>query len=135
MNLSIDNWPYVWFGLWKEFGEGYENYPSIQNFIEVDINRNYEIERLKDYICNGYVVASTSRNNFPSPFTGEGKTGSISFRTDGKWIWLDDIYEYIVKYHLVIPNIWYKEIKNKDFTLPILSEDQLADIEWPINPI
>lgn len=131
MKLNAKNWPYKWFGYWKEYGMGYEMYPSIADFVDLNINAGYNKDRLKEYLNNGIIVASTSRRNFPSPFTGERKPGSISWRTDGEWMWLDNISEFIEQNHLIIPDIWYDEILKKKFTIPPNIDDkQLDGLKW-----
>jgi hypothetical protein len=51
--------------------------------------------------------------------------------TDGKWIWLDDIVDYIEQHGLAIPDVWYKEIGKNNFNIPEVSDDQLEMLEWP----
>lgn len=135
MENNSKNWPYYWFGLWKEFGDNYEKYPSINDFVDKKVNKEYQTNKLINYLNNGIIVASTSRMNFPSPFTGEIKSGSISFRTDGKWLWLDNISEFIENNDLVIPENWYTEISDNRFLMPNVTKDQIESMQeqWAIG--
>lgn len=131
MKYNYNNWPFKWYGLWKEYGTGYENYPSIKEFIDQQKNRTYNKERLIEYLNTGVVVATTSKRNFISPFKSDNESGSISFRTDGKWLWLDNISEFISHNELTIPENWYNEILDRDFIIPEVAESQLQGLEWP----
>lgn len=74
------------------------------------------------------MVATTSNRNFPSPFNSEIESGTISFRTDGKWVWLDNISKFIDHNDLAIPENWYKEILNSNFIIPIIEESQFQKL-------
>lgn len=65
---ELENWPYKWFGFWKEYGEDYGSFPSIGTFINNEINRNYPKFLLLDYLKNGHVVASTKQICFSKSF-------------------------------------------------------------------
>jgi hypothetical protein len=129
MIYNSKNWPFKWFGFWKEYGLEYCNYPSIVDFKDEDINKSYRKDKLLKYISEGTVVVSTSQLGFPSPITGELKNGTVSFRTDGQWLWLDNIYHLIESSDLIIPEVWYSEIESKDFLLPKMI--QTENLEWP----
>lgn len=131
MNYSYRNWPFRWFGIWKEYGIKYTNYPAIQMFVDPSINCIYEKQMLIEYLNRGIIVATTSRINFPSPFDGKISPGSISFRTDGNYMWLDNISELINYNNLIIPEKWHNEMKMKHFIMPEVSESQLENVEWP----
>lgn len=126
--ITIENWPYKWFGFWKEYGPNYAKYPSAFVFVDKERNQRYDKVRLKEYLDKGIVVASTSRVNFPSPFTGKPGDGAISFRTDGTWVWFDDLFDYIDEHDLAVPDQWYEHIKKNNFTVPDIKYEDL-DLE------
>lgn len=128
---ELENWPYKWFGFWKEYGEDYNNFPSIISFISNEINNNYPKFQLLDYLKNGHVITSTSRSAFQNPFTSQIESGAISIRTDGKWIWLDNICDFIEHNNLVIPFSFYENIKKNNFIIPKENSFNLEDLEWP----
>lgn len=134
MEHDINNWPYRWYGLWKEYGKEYEKFPSIKSFINPIENARYHKEKLRNYIEAGHVYATTSSFNFPSPFDKKIKDDSISFRTDGKWLWLDNIIDFIDHNNLAIPIEWYNDILLRQYVMPPVSPHQIEDlklIKWP----
>ncbi|WP_212006473.1 hypothetical protein [Chitinophaga sp. HK235] len=127
MNYTLHNWPYQWLGPWKEYGEGYEKYPSIKDFVDHEINAGYD-KRLIEYLNNGVIVCVTSGISFPSPFDGEIKRGTVAYRTDGKWLWLDNIADFVVENGLAIPEQWYYEIRERNFIIPDVSDEQIEQL-------
>ena len=129
---EVDDWPHHWFGVWAEFGPAYQKCPSVHSFVKPDINAGYRKASLYKYLTTAPIVASTSRVNFPNAFTGDRVTGSISFRTDGKWLWLDDLAEYIDKYNVTIPARWLNDIEAHNYSPPKeLPGNVSGSLEWP----
>jgi len=120
----IANWPNKWFGFWREYGQAYHRCPSIRDFVNPLISLKYD--RL-----TAQVVASTSRSSFPCPFTGERKAGSISIRTDGSWLWLDDLADYIDDYNVVIPANWLTEIEIRSYIPPRVDLSKIQELQQP----
>ncbi len=131
MSYNSKNWNHTWFGFWNEYGEGYENCPSVFDFIDKTINETYDKTLLCNYLNNGIVLVSTSLHCFPSPVDGKITYGSVSYRTDGKWVWFDNIVSFIENDNLTIPEVWYQEIEAKKFIFPDVSSDQLDNIGFP----
>lgn len=129
--LSLQNWPSAWYGYWQEYGPDYATYPSAQQFVDPSRTSQYNLVELTRYLRSGYVVAATSRINFPCPFTGEKTPGSLCALTDGKRFWLADLPEYIEHFNLALPDAWYAAIQANNFQLPRLTETQLEELEYP----
>jgi hypothetical protein len=128
---NLERWKHRWFGVWREYGPGYEACPSARDFVFPEITRTYDKRRLKEYLTNAHVIASTSRSRFPCPFTGRRTTGSISFRTDGHWLWLDDLADYVDRFDIAIPSEFLENIEKNGFTPPVVLEDVTQKLEWP----
>lgn len=131
MEYNFKTWPYKWFGLWKEYGDQYQQYPSVYNFVNSDVNSMYDKKKLHHYLSSGLLISSTSGLNFRSPFDDTIIADSVSFRTDGTWLWLDNISKLIELNDLIIPEELYKEIQANNFTVPkdiIFNEN---DFTWP----
>lgn len=127
----MKNWPHKWFGFWKEYGQAYEKYPSAIDFVDKHRNSSYDKVRLKQYLESGIVVVTTSRINFPSPFTGKQEPGDISYRTDGTWVWFDNLFDYIGHHDLAIPDEWYEHIKKNNFEIPEIENLDMATLDLP----
>ena len=129
---NADQWPYRWFGVWAEYGTVYAKCPSAISFVVPATNAKYEKAKLRAYLTSAPVVASTSRRNFPNPFTGERAAGSVSFRTDGKWLWLDDLADYVDHHAVTLPDAWLAEIEERNYIPPeSVADEVVAQLEWP----
>lgn len=131
MNYNIENWPFRWFGFWREYGIDYVNLPSINDFIDFDLNQKCDVIRMLLYLRNGRVLASTSMSSFPSPISGEFGRGAGSIRTDGKWLWFDPVCDLIENNGVVIPKMFYLDIIKNNFIIPEISDEDIDKLEWP----
>ena len=129
-NISIDLWSSKWFGIWREYGDSYKNYPSVNEFIFPEIVKKYELKKLLNYLRNCQVISATSREHFPDPVTGEIIYGSICYRTDGKWLWLDDLPDYIEKHSVAIPKEFLKNIEDNGY-IPLEWSGDFKNLDWP----
>jgi hypothetical protein len=129
--LDIYTWPNRWFGFWREHGEKGKNCPSVFDFVIPEINRTYDKERLVHYLRNAPIITATSRSEFLNPFNSTEYFESICFRSDGVWLWVDDLAEYIVENDVVIPVLWLKHILQQKYQLPSSSEIEEGKLDWP----
>lgn len=128
--MTLDNWNTKWYGIWKEHGEGYENYPGIHLFVDESRVKTYNLEKLGEYLTQAPAVVVTSRLGFPNAFTGEVSGDSFALRTDGNWIWYDDLFDYIKYHNVAIPDRWYEEIKKADFKIDPSVEQNISNIDF-----
>lgn len=131
MNYNMNNWPFQWFGFWKEYGIGYENCPSIHDFIDVEVNKRYDKQALINCLKHSHVLVTTSAVSFPSPISGKVGNEEASIQTDGEWLWFDAIILSIEFDGLVIPTRWYKEMEVRGFNSGNVTEDMIAQLNWP----
>lgn len=129
MNL-VENWQHKWFGMWHEQGEGCENYPSINEFIRPEIVAKYRFKELTNYLENSQMVSVTSGDYSPDPYTGRIIKESISFVTDGEWLWLDNLPYFIQKYNVAIPVSFLKRIESNNYK-PVKWSGDFDSLEWP----
>jgi hypothetical protein len=129
---KLEQWNHKWFAVWQEYGPAYEECPRVRDFVFPEVTRNYDKHRLREYLTTAHIVASTSRNQFPCPFTGKRTGGSISFRTDGHWLWLDDLADYIDQFNVAVPSEFLKTIENNGYVPPPVTDEGIAErLEWP----
>jgi len=131
MDYHKSNWPYKWFGFWKEYGVEYINFPSVISFLDNSINQNYKKEKLLSYLRNGKVVAITSHSSFPNPINGQLRYGTIAMQTDGKWVWLENICDLIENNILIIPDDFLQWIEHNNYIMPNVSDIDISKLEWP----
>ncbi len=130
---NMKSWPHKWFGSWMEMGSTYSHCPSIYDWVIPERATQYgnDLPYILHYLANGYCLVATSASAFPNVITGERRKGSLSFRTDGVWIWQDDLGDYIVKNKVAIPEEFFIHMKDKGFILPDESYIKKDELEWP----
>lgn len=114
----LDQWNHKWCGVWQEYGPAYESCPSVREFVIPEVASRYDKVRLREYLTKAQVVATTSRSSCPCPFTGKRTHGSVSFRTDGEWLWFDDLADYIDQFNVAIPSSWLRKIESNGYVPP-----------------
>jgi hypothetical protein len=57
--------------------------------------------------------------------------GSISFRSDGIWLWLDDLPEYIDKFNVALPSAFLGNILQNQYVPPPVGKEAAKKLEWP----
>ena len=127
----LDLWNHKWFGLWQEYGPAYEDCPRARDYVVPEVASHYDKARLREYLTKAQIVATTSRHSFPCPFTGKRIAGSISFRTDGQWLWLDDLSDYIDQFDIAIPTAWLQQIEANGYVPPPVDLDAIERLEYP----
>jgi len=129
---TLGQWPHKWFGAWRESHRGNDTYPQIREFVSPELVATYDKSRLREYLTTAQVAATTSRNSFPNPFTGKRSFGSLCWRTDGVWLWLDDLPDYIEQHDVALPDAMLSHIEGRGYRLPRpLDEESLKALEWP----
>jgi len=128
----LDQWNHKWFGYWKEHGPQFEDCPSVHEFVFPEVVATYDKARLREYLTQSQIVATTNRWNFPSPFTGERTWGTIAGMTDGEWSWLSDLPDYIEQHDVAIPTAWLQKIIARNYVPPPpVDEDVIMGMEGP----
>lgn len=131
MNTPRQSWQHRWFGVWQEYGEAYRRCPSITDFICPGTLTDHEKKKVAHYLDNAHLVVTTSRTQFPCAISGHRHLGSISFRTDGHWLWLDDLSHYVVEHDVCIPSQMLEAIRVNGFEPPEVTDKQVQELEWP----
>ena len=129
--MDLDGWPHRWFGYWREYGPKYLRCPSIREFVRPDVTATYDKARLRRYLTSAACIAATSRAAFPDPFTGERLGGSVSWRTDGRWTWMDNLPDYIEEHDVALPTAFLREIVARDYVAPPVDPRVFPQLESP----
>lgn len=130
--MSENIWNHKWFGFWREFGFEYSKCPSIYNWIYPNEDNYYgkELPRILHYLRTGISISTTSAVAFPNPFNEQYQCGATSIRTDGVWIWLDLLADYMERNNVYIPESFYCHIKGNSFTLPDVLSVNPKNLDW-----
>ena len=128
---SLDEWNQTWFGVWRETGDAYRKCPSIKEFVSPAVSERYDKHCIAHYLSSAKIVAATSRIGFPCVVCGTSFTGSISYRTDGRWLWLDDLSHYVQEHNVAIPTAMLETIQRHDYEPPDVTDNQVDALEWP----
>ena len=126
----IQNWPYKWFGMWKDQRDGFKNYPALEDFIHPQVVLAYPHEKLFHYLEDSQMISATSGEYAPDPCTGEIVQSSICFITDGEWLWLNSLPYYIDKYKVAIPVAFLDHIERNEYK-PVKWDGDIHDLDWP----
>jgi hypothetical protein len=118
------------FGYWREHNENYSYNPKIEEYVDVEINNTYEKNKLVGYLNAGGIVAVTSGLAFENPFTKEKFSDSFAVKTDGLYMWPEDLVVYIEHNGVVIPDEWYKYIESNNFKIPEAVKLENPDVDW-----
>lgn len=131
------DWPHRWFGLWKEEGLDNPRYPSIHDFIEPELEPPPDQDRLIDYLQAAPIVCVMSQMSSPDVITGEeiDFQDSLSVRTDGVWLWYDDLPHYMRRHGVRLPDALVARIREMNYMPPELGDLELGVIlptlDWP----
>lgn len=129
---GLGKWQHRWFGMWRENGDAYIECPSIHDFVCPTASADYNKEKIAYYLDNAKVIATTSRLNFPCVISGKLFIGQISYRTDGHWLWLDDLSHYVREHDLCIPSAMMEAIRERNYEPPEVANELIEKLEWPL---
>jgi hypothetical protein len=126
----FEQWTNRWFGCWAEFGERYSACPKLEDFIDLQW-QHPQIDKIITYLKNAPVVATTSRLAIPwARGDGDGRS-VLSYRTDGVWLWLDDLDYYVLAIRVRLPDAFVKHIETVDFKFPAAESISPHQLQWP----
>ena len=128
---NAENWDHAWFGVWKETGPVFKKCPSIHEFIDEKVTDYRDKDKILEYLEKAQVVATTSRLSFPCVLTKKKFTGSLSYRTDGIWLWPDDLAYYVREHHVRLPVKMLETIRLNSYTPPTVSLETIQTLERP----
>jgi hypothetical protein len=123
-------WPERWFGCWREFGRGYERCPAVGTFVDGSWAHPRHAD-IVAYLSSAPVVATTSRSAIPWAIgPGDGRS-TVSYRSDGGWLWLDDLDYYVAEHGVRLPDAFVAAIEARAYTPPDDLGADIDDLPWP----
>ena len=130
MASQFATWPFRWFGCWREFGPAFGRCPGIDEFVDEGWH-HARVDELVRYLARAPMVSVTSRLALPWA-RGEGDDrASVAWRTDGVWLWLDDLDYYVADQSVRPPDAFVARIEARDFAPPKRLRIDRSVLEWP----
>lgn len=130
MMSPFADWPHRWFGCWREFGRGFTRCPSIDEFVD----EGWQHPRRGDlvrYLSRAPSVAVTSRVAIPwARGEGDGRT-SVGYRSDGVWLWFDDLDYYVTEQAVRPPDALVAHVEQNRYRPPRRLRVDRAALDWP----
>lgn len=107
----------------KPIGQWQEHYPfnksvvlpSIKNHINKNFKERADFKQIINYLKKGKNVLASSRIAFPNIFTGEVYSGALCYRTDGEYLWPDDLVMYMEKHDIGLPDYFIEHILKNEY--------------------
>jgi hypothetical protein len=127
----LHDWEHRWFGFWSEYGPSFSRCPSIREFLRPRSGGSYDCNAVATYLSTAHVIMSTSRMAWPNPFGLSARPTSLSMRTDGVWVWPDDLAEQVEELGVALPTSLLEHMARNGFRPPGVSEQQIQELEWP----
>lgn len=126
--MNYISWVYRGISFFKEeiidpSDEKISRYPSIKDFQQDEVYTLEIRNKLCDYLANCPAIVSTSYNRL-NAYTLK-PTFSLTYFTDGDFIFTNLLQEYIYQDNFALPQKWYELIKARDY----LNEDFELDYE------
>lgn len=126
-----------WYGFWKEQGPSYANFPSILESVSQDWPERQN-NSLLHYLVTSPLLSVTFRG--ACLFCGElcyllkDEQLSTALRTDGVWVWPDEIVHYIEHHGVMIPSDMFSHIKKKRYRIKSVDVEEIAS-DFPTLPL
>ena len=130
---TFEDWPYRWFGNFREQSKAYALCPSILEFVDPAWD---EVIRGKviNYLENAFCLTATSRFDFPRVFEGRecledaGEGISFCVLTDGVWTWNSNLSHYARHHCVRVPDAMVKHMVKQSFRPPAVIE--VPEDDW-----
>jgi hypothetical protein len=85
-------------------------------------------QMIVDYLNSGYVLLDAPETAV-DVITGKTRIiGASSLVSDGTWVWRTDLSHYLANYHLSFPADFTEHLIRCGYSIPMLSESDLATI-------
>src|SRR5580700_2661717 len=101
MMMNAQKWTYTWFGFWREAPDGFEDCPSVFDWIDPEWKKGADVDLVARYLELCPFVLATSGD--VCAVCGSVAKDTLAYRTDGAWYWPDDLSHYIVQHSVRLP--------------------------------
>lgn len=130
MTSPFAAWPHRWFGCWREFGRGFMRCPSIVDFVDEGWQHPRRADLVR-YLTRAPSIAVTSRLAIPWARGDGDDRSAVSYRSDGVWLWLDDLDYYVAEQAVRLPDAFVAHIEQSGYRTRRRLRVDPATLDWP----
>ncbi len=121
MTTLFATWPHRWYGWFDALeGEG-DPFPSFAQLADPSW-RPDDLPQILDYLRNAPVCTAGQAGVKPCVFCGEPLRNLGTWRTDGKWVWLNSLAHLVAAHALRLPDAMAEDIRGRAHRPP--AEDE-----------
>ena len=107
--------------------------PVLSEVVDIDW-RPDDLKRLAWYLKECPVAISAGESAHECPLCGgHVEHDPSAHRSDGEWVWPDDLWHLVEVHHVRLPDDFVRRIRDREYRIPTRLDIPLHDIEWP-NP-
>lgn len=110
-------------GFFRELEVGSPDDPSLS--ASVRASAQPDEAQLARYLSGGAVLATTGQLVTDALSDDPAPVARLDIRTDGEWVWPDDLSYYVTRYHVELPAEFVSHAASRRWEPPLLSEQEL----------
>ena len=127
-SVLLNGWSHRWYGFWRT-AESDSDLPRIEDAVRENIVIDH-LDGVVSYLENTPIVLATSGHRTRCLFCDE-QIGSSVYRSDGVWLWPDDLSHYVRVHEVALPEAFVEHIRNVNYIPPDECRVRLEDLPWP----
>jgi len=125
---SIRQWPYTWFGFWREGSNRFDDCPGVFDWVDPEWENSVDVDRVVRYLESSPYVLATSAD--ACTICRSVERAALAYRTDGVWYWPDDLSHYIAQHGVRLPDEFHAHILKASYIPPeALWQDERGLVE------
>lgn len=114
-------------GLYDEFWpDNIDTLGPIRNFIADE--ELPDESRIFHYLHSGHLLFAAMGAATDVLGSGERIIASESLRTDGEWVWREDLPFYLARYHVALPAQFIDRVRAFDYLVPFLAPTEITAV-------
>ena len=115
-------------GYYKELRHGRPDGGSLPQAVHLATGALDDESQIVRYLSTATVLAATSQEVDDLLDKSALGVALASSRTDGEWVWPDDLSYYVRRYHVALPPNFVQRVRDLNYLPPTFSDEQLDDL-------
>ncbi len=124
----VANWSHQWYGFWRS-DDGELDLPQVEAVADADWS-GFEQKKVVSYLLNAPLVVVASGPNSKCLLCEE-LCGSSAYRSDGCWLWPDDLAHYVDQHNVSLPPSFLTHLEERNFQPPVECPVAIEELPWP----